>query len=85
MLRRALDSDLLYDFRHRPVIIVAALIALVLVLGAVLAPWVAPHKPFDLSTLSLADAFMPPTRAATCCRRSCTARAFLCSSASVRS
>ena len=64
---------------------------------AVLAPWLAPHDPFDLATLNLLDAFKPPawhgrrrldsirsaptTRGATCCRRSCTARGSRCWSA----
>jgi peptide/nickel transport system permease protein len=28
--------------------------------GALLAPWVAPHNPFDLASVSLLDAFSPP-------------------------
>ena len=39
----------------------AALFVLTLVLAcAVLAPWVAPHTPFDPATLNLADALLPP-------------------------
>jgi peptide/nickel transport system permease protein len=30
------------------------------VAGALLAPWIAPHDPFDLATLSLNDSFKPP-------------------------
>ena len=39
---------------------VAALIALVCLAGAVLAPWIAPHNPFDLATLELSNARLPP-------------------------
>ena len=39
---------------------VAALIALVCVGCAVFAPWVAPHDPFDLATLELSNARLPP-------------------------
>ena len=28
--------------------------------GALFAPWVAPHNPFDLRTLNLMDALTPP-------------------------
>jgi peptide/nickel transport system permease protein len=54
------DSDVLYSFRHSPVTIVAAFAALVCVGGAVFAPWVAPHSPFDLASVSLLDALSPP-------------------------
>jgi len=38
----------------------AAVIAALCVFCAVFAPWVAPHNPFDLATLSLNDARLPP-------------------------
>ena len=38
----------------------AALIALVCVFCAVFAGWVSPHNPFDLATLELGDARLPP-------------------------
>lgn len=59
-LAGAWDSDLLYSFRHSPVTVAAAAIALVFFAGAALAPWIAPHDPFDLATLNLLDAFTPP-------------------------
>jgi peptide/nickel transport system permease protein len=55
-----LDSDLFYSFRKRPGVILAAAIALAFVVAAALAPWVAPHNPFDLASLNLLDAFTPP-------------------------
>jgi peptide/nickel transport system permease protein len=55
-----LDSDLFYSFRRRPGVILAAAIALAFIVSAALAPWVAPHNPFDLASLNLLDAFTPP-------------------------
>ena len=59
-LQRLWDHDLAWSFRRSPVTIVAAFVALVCVGGAFLAPWVAPHNPFDSATLNLADGFTPP-------------------------
>ena len=57
---RWLDSDVGHSFRTSPTALLATVIALVCVLGAVFAPWLAPHNPFDLSTLELSDARLPP-------------------------
>ncbi len=57
---RAWDSDLLYSFRRSPVTVVAAALTLLCVGGALLAPWIAPHNPFDLASVNLLDAFTPP-------------------------
>ena len=59
-LRRVADSDLLWSFRHSPVAIGAAIVAGAIVIGAAFAPWLAPHDPFDLASLSLLDASNPP-------------------------
>lgn len=59
-LRRFLDGDLWHSFRTSPVAMAAAAVALVCAAGAFLAPWIAPHDPFDLATLELADARLPP-------------------------
>ncbi|MDQ7743519.1 ABC transporter permease [Hydrogenophaga pseudoflava] len=59
-LRRWLDGDVGHSFRSSPTAMVAALIAFVCVFCAVFAPWVAPHNPFDLSTLELSNARLPP-------------------------
>jgi peptide/nickel transport system permease protein len=59
--RRLFDSDLAYSFRHSPVAIISALVAAIIILGAVFANLVAPHDPFDLSTVSLLDASDPPS------------------------
>lgn len=53
-------SDVGHSFRSSPVAMVAAVVALVCLLCAVFANAVAPHNPFDLATLELADARLPP-------------------------
>ena len=59
-LRRAWNHDLAWSFRRSPVVILAALLTLICVGGAVFAPWIAPHDPFDSAALNLSDGFMPP-------------------------
>ncbi|MET3444621.1 peptide/nickel transport system permease protein [Variovorax paradoxus] len=59
-LARWLDSDVGYSFRTSPVAMAAALMALACVFCAVFAGWVSPHNPFDLATLELGDARLPP-------------------------
>jgi peptide/nickel transport system permease protein len=63
-LERFWDHDLAYSFRRSPVTIAAAVLTLVCVAGAVFAPWLAPHNPFELGSLNLNDAFSPPVWAA---------------------
>jgi peptide/nickel transport system permease protein len=58
---RFFDSDIWWSFKRSPVTVVSAVVALVCILGAVFAPWIAPHNPFDLATLNLIDAFKPPS------------------------
>ncbi|NIM40862.1 MAG: ABC transporter permease subunit [Hydrogenophaga sp.] len=60
LIRRALDSDVGYSFRTSPTAIVAAVIAFVCVVCALFANWIAPHNPFDLATLDLMNARLPP-------------------------
>ena len=59
-LRRFVDSDLVWSFRHSPVAAGAAIVAAAIILGAAAAPFLAPHDPFDLASLSLLDASNPP-------------------------
>jgi len=59
-LRRAWAHDLAWSFRHSPVTLLAALLTLLCVGGAVFAPWIAPQNPFDSATLNLNDGFTPP-------------------------
>ena len=57
-LRRLLGSDLLYSFRRSPLAILAAVVTLGLVAGAVLAPWIAPQDPFDPANLDLLNSLL---------------------------
>jgi len=57
---RAWDNDLVYHFRCTPTAWVALAVALACLLGALLAPWIAPHNPFDPASLQLSDALLPP-------------------------
>jgi peptide/nickel transport system permease protein len=56
----ALQGDFAYSFRRSPVAVVSAIVLGVCLFAALLAPWVAPHNPFDLKTLNLLDALAPP-------------------------
>ncbi len=60
-LSRWLDSDVGHSFRTSPVAMVAAFIAAVCVFCAVFADFVAPHQPFDLTTLELSHARLEPS------------------------
>ncbi|WP_297617451.1 ABC transporter permease [uncultured Roseicyclus sp.] len=57
---RIWDSDVAASFRRSPVAIVSGVVALVIVLAALLAPWIAPTNPYDPSSLNLMDGFTPP-------------------------
>jgi peptide/nickel transport system permease protein len=59
-LRAIIDSDLVYSFLRSRVTIAAAVVTLVIVLAALLAPWIAPNDPYDLRQLSLLDSHNPP-------------------------
>ncbi len=59
-LARWFDSDVGYSFRTSPMAMVAAAIALICLFCSLFAGWVAPHNPFDLATLELSDARLPP-------------------------
>jgi peptide/nickel transport system permease protein len=59
-LERFFDGDVWHSFRTSPMAIGAAVVAALCIFGALFAPWVAPHNPFDLATLELSDARLPP-------------------------
>ena len=58
--KRFFDSDVWHSFQNSPMAMLAAAIAFVCIFCAAFAPWVAPHNPFDLATLNLSDARLPP-------------------------
>jgi len=59
-LYRVWDSDLAYAFRTSPVAILAGLVSLIIILAAILAPFLATTNPYDPSSLNLMDGFTPP-------------------------
>ncbi len=59
-ISRWLDSDVGHSFKSSPVAMIAAAVAFLCVFCAAFAGWVAPHNPFDLTTLELSEARMPP-------------------------
>ena len=60
LIKRWSNSDVGHSFLNSPTAVVAAVIALICVVCAAFAPWIAPHNPFDLATLELGNARLPP-------------------------
>ncbi|CAM3985500.1 ABC transporter permease [Bordetella muralis] len=60
LFARAADSDLWYSFKRTPSAVISAVITLIIVIGALCAPFIAPHNPFDLASLNIMDANTPP-------------------------
>jgi peptide/nickel transport system permease protein len=58
--RRFFDSDLWYSFTQSRITVIAAIVAVILIFGALFAPWVSPYDPFDLSSIDLMDSQTPP-------------------------
>ncbi|GAA0784407.1 hypothetical protein GCM10009077_35520 [Roseibium denhamense] len=59
-LARMMDTDLFHSFLKSKVTVAAAIGTTVLFLLAFLAPLIAPHNPFDLASISILDARVPP-------------------------
>jgi peptide/nickel transport system permease protein len=57
---RAWDSDVAHSFRSTPIAMVAAVVAVIMIGAALFSPWLAPHDVFDLATVELNDARLPP-------------------------
>src|SRR5690625_359648 len=53
-------SDLAWSWRHSPVAVFATILVVILFTSAFGAPWVAPYNPFDLASIQLLDALLPP-------------------------
>ena len=60
VLKGFTDSDLWHSFIRTPTALVSALLTLLLIAGALAAPLVAPHNPFDLASLDIMSAHLPP-------------------------
>jgi len=60
MYRRVVDSDLWFSFSRSPTVVVATTVAAIMMMAALFAPLIAPQDPFDLTSLSILDAHIPP-------------------------
>ena len=60
----AWNHDVAHEFRRTPSAVIAAMILLLILFGAALAPWISPQNPYDLTQLSLDKAELPPAFAA---------------------
>ena len=60
MARRFWDSDLAYSFRRSKVAVAAGVITFVYLFAALFAPLIAPHDPYDMASIRILDAFLPP-------------------------
>jgi peptide/nickel transport system permease protein len=59
-LARAWDSDLAWSYRSSKVAIVASITTALILLVAVLAPWIAPQNAFDPGSVKLEDGLLRP-------------------------
>jgi peptide/nickel transport system permease protein len=57
---RFFDGDVWHSFRSTPLAMISAAVALICLVCAVFAGFIAPHNPFDLATLELSDSMLPP-------------------------
>jgi peptide/nickel transport system permease protein len=60
LLRRFRESFFLYSFLRDPVAIGSFIIAIFLVTAGFLAPIIAPHNPYDTTTIDVLDSEIPP-------------------------
>lgn len=59
-LHKIWDSDIAYSFRQSPVTMAAGLVVVLIFVGALLAPLLAPQDPFNPAGLNLMDGKTPP-------------------------
>lgn len=50
----------LWLFTRSPAVIIAAIVGLAIIIGAVFAPWITSVNPYDLASFSLMDGLLPP-------------------------
>lgn len=60
LLRRIKKSDFLYHFLRDPVALVSFIVLMVLMISAFSAPIIAPHDPYDPTTIDIMDSEAPP-------------------------
>ena len=61
LLSKIKDSDVYFSFIKSPTAIVSSVILLIIFVSSFFVEFVAPFNPFDPSSLSLMDAFTPPS------------------------
>ncbi len=61
ILTRWLDSDVGHSFKTSPIAVTASVVLFICLFSAAFAAWVAPHNPFDLTTLLLDHARLAPS------------------------
>ena len=59
-LALARDSDIWHSFFASPVTVGSAVLTIIIFLAAIFAPLVAPYDPFDLASIDILDASLPP-------------------------
>ena len=58
--QRFIDSDIWYSFKKSPVTVISATVTFLFFFVTIFAPFIAPHDPFDLASIDLMDASLPP-------------------------
>ena len=61
LLNRIKDSDIYFSFIKSPTAIVSTIILIIIFFCSFFVEFVTPYNPFDPSSLSLMDAFTPPS------------------------
>jgi peptide/nickel transport system permease protein len=60
-VNKIIDSDIFFSFKKSPTAIISSLILLIIFFCSFFVEIIAPYNPFDPSSLSLMDAFTPPS------------------------
>jgi len=60
-INKIIDSDIIFNFKKSPTAIISSLILVIIFFCSFFVEIIAPYNPFDPSSLSLMDAFTPPS------------------------
>lgn len=60
MIKSFFKSKIVYHYFHDSSALVGSFLLLFFIFAALLAPWIAPHDPYDLEKVSLSDFLKPP-------------------------
>jgi len=61
LINKIIDSDIFFSFKKSPTAIISSLILVIIFFCSFFVEIIAPYNPFDPSSLSLMDAFTPPS------------------------